>query len=114
MARNERGSSPTAARQQRWSAIKPMSKKKTSKRAKRGGSSCAATLLAGEQKCPVCHDLGIIRNDQSDQGWDDCNFCEPKTCCPCCWEMVYPQKIRNKETGALVCNKCNKCGGTWS
>lgn len=28
-----------------WRAIKPMSKKKTSKRAKRGGSSCAATLL---------------------------------------------------------------------
>src|SRR6202041_3341145 len=26
-------------------------------------------------KCPVCNDTGIVRNDQSDQGWNDCHHC---------------------------------------
>ncbi len=80
--------------------------------AKHGSSP--TPLLAGEQKCPSCHDLGIIRNDHNGQGWDDCPHCDSQIKCPCCWEMCYPQKIRNNQTGQLICNKCHKCGGTWS
>ena len=29
-------------------------------------------------KCPLCHDTGMVRNDQSPQGWDDCIRCEAK------------------------------------
>lgn len=29
-----------------------------------------------EGKCPNC-EHGLVRNDQSDQGWDDCPMCRP-------------------------------------
>lgn len=29
-----------------------------------------------QNKCPHCHGSGMIRNDQSAQGWDDCIWCD--------------------------------------
>lgn len=34
-----------------------------------------ALRLEAELRCKACNGSGMIRNDQSNQGWDDCPHC---------------------------------------
>lgn len=61
--------------------IRPMSKPKAMTCPKcnhMDGSHSPECPIGGEQKCAVCNDSGMIRNDQSDQGWDDCPHCNAR------------------------------------